>query len=231
FVIFCGAYTLHMFLHMLDMSFLTDADILGRPVFQKTAYSLEIPQTHASLTNTTKESTIRNVKQNEADHLQYVKQNEADNLQYVKQNEYNQTYVKYNKYYRLIETLSSAEIVDYSEVSLSRGWWSVKEEYWTKYTDCFNGSCKIAFAVQCLSKLRALYQYIPIRKLSPIRGVYFSVCSINKILIKRDDLFGYHYGAMALLKFTDGSNHTIQLQFSPQEGHQQQSNVYMLPID
>ncbi|CAH1791489.1 unnamed protein product [Owenia fusiformis] len=189
-------------------------------------------------------SNEASVKRGEISQLQYMKQNrylynrlnssqqrEYHHLLSLKQNEYNRNNGKNARYYRFINTLSSNKIVDNSEVSLSRGWWFIKEEYWTKYTDCSNLRCYMAFAVQCLSKVRALYQYIPIRQTAPIKGLYFSVNSFNKILMKQDNPFGHQYTAMALLKFTDGSNHTIQLQFSPQEGHQQQSDVYMLPKD
>ncbi|CAH1793160.1 unnamed protein product [Owenia fusiformis] len=202
---------------------------------------MDILPTH-DLPTKTRESTPTNLKQNETDRLKYVKQNEYVHNHLnseqqkefnhhfsVKQNKYNQSYVKYNKNHRLVETLASTKIVDNSEVSLTSGWWIVKEENWKNYTDCSNGSCKIAFGVQCSSYLHALYQYIPIRQKAPIRGIYFSVSSFNKLLVKQPNPFGHQYGAMALFKFSDGSNYTIQLKFSPLEGHQQKNDVYMLP--
>ncbi|CAH1790992.1 unnamed protein product [Owenia fusiformis] len=131
--------------------------------------------------------------------------------------------VKHFEYIQLNITLSSSYIVDNSDVSLSKGWWLVREEHWySKH--------KNTFTVPCISDLRAIYQYIPIRESAPLKGVYFSVKSSSKKLLERNTTV-FHYSAMALLKFANGSNYTIQLQFSPKGGTQHQSDTYMLPKD
>ncbi|CAH1783095.1 unnamed protein product [Owenia fusiformis] len=126
-------------------------------------------------------------------------------------------------------SLTFTTLVDNKDVALQRGWW-MPHVRWKEAVECDNqewGICAKVLSVSCKPEsIRAIYQFIPILNEAPLRGFYFSVRSSGKYLKKIPNPDRGHteffYGAVAVIRFMDFSNHTLQLNFSPSD-----ENLYM----
>ncbi|UXI18298.1 hypothetical protein NH340_JMT04241 [Sarcoptes scabiei] len=94
------------------------------------------------------------------------------------------------------------------------GWFS--DHYrWEEKFQCYNSRwtlCDKIYIAKCRSNvIRAIYQFVPFKKKSDVRHLFFSLRATSEQLIEQSN-DGF-FGLLALIEFNDGTDDLVRLQF------------------
>ncbi|XP_054708905.1 xylosyl- and glucuronyltransferase LARGE2s-like [Uloborus diversus] len=107
----------------------------------------------------------------------------------------------------------SSQIISSDEISIV-GWW-MDHAKWETDIKCFNQKwtlCSKGFSSTCKSDgIRAIYQYVIFSKVYRVRGFELSLTATADQL--ESQTIGASFGALALVKLSDGRTQNVQLQF------------------